>query len=213
MQKLIETLKSFGIEIPSDKQPDVKKALSEHYKNSAEYNKAISKLETERDNWKEKAETAEETLKKFDGIDPEQMKSEVENWKQKAENAEKEYANKIYERDFNDALKTAFDEIKFSSEAAKRAVMTEVKEAGLKLSEGKILGLNDLITQIKEKDSSAFIDENAQKAQQHAARFTTSFSGTGTGGTYTKTDFKKMSLDERIRLKSSDPDLYKQLTQ
>lgn len=36
MQKLIDTLKSFGIEIPEDKQADVKKALSEHYKNAKE---------------------------------------------------------------------------------------------------------------------------------------------------------------------------------
>ena len=75
MQKLIETLKSFGIEIPADKQADVKKALSEHYKNAAEHNKAISKLEADRDAWKEKAESAEETLKGFEGIDPAQVQS------------------------------------------------------------------------------------------------------------------------------------------
>ena len=62
MQKLIDTLKSFGIEIPEDKQADVKKALSEHYKNAKEVAKTLSKVEGERDNWKERAETAEETL-------------------------------------------------------------------------------------------------------------------------------------------------------
>ena len=43
MQKLIETLKSFGIEIPADRQADVKKALSEHYKNHASL--SVSSLE------------------------------------------------------------------------------------------------------------------------------------------------------------------------
>ena len=48
MQKLIETAENhLEIEIPADKQADVKKALSEHYKNAAEHNKALSKLETE----------------------------------------------------------------------------------------------------------------------------------------------------------------------
>lgn len=70
MQKLIDTLKSFGIEIPEDKQADVKKALSEHYKNAKEVAKTLLKVEGERDSWKERAETAEETLKGFDGIDP-----------------------------------------------------------------------------------------------------------------------------------------------
>lgn len=172
MQKLIETLKTFGIEIPADKQADVKKALSEHYKNIAEHNKAISKLESDRDAWKEKAETAEETLKGFEGIDPTQVQAQLAEYKKKAEDAEKDRDAKLYERDFADALKTALDGVKFSSEAARKAVMADIKEAGLKLKDGKILGLNDLISQMKEKDASAFVDEAQQQAQQNAARFT-----------------------------------------
>ena len=172
MQKLIDTLKSFGIEIPADKQADVKKALSEHYKNIAEHNKAISKLEADRDTWKEKAETAEETLKGFEGIDPAQVQAQLAEYKKKAEDAEKDRDAKLYERDFADALKAELENVKFSSEAAKKAVMADIKEAGLKLKDGKILGLNDLISQMKEKDASAFVDEAQQQAQQNAARFT-----------------------------------------
>ena len=89
MQKLIETLKSFGIDIPEDKQADVKKALSEHYKNAGEVTKTITKVEGERDAWKERAETAENTLKSFEGIDPEIIKGVLETWKQKAADSEK----------------------------------------------------------------------------------------------------------------------------
>ena len=122
MQKLIDTLKSFGIEIPEDKQADIKKAISEHYKNAKEVAKTLSKVEGERDGWKERAETAEETLKGFDGIDPANVKTELETWKQKAADAEKEFNAKIYDRDFSDALKAALDNVKFSSEAAKKSV-------------------------------------------------------------------------------------------
>ena len=165
MQKLIDTLKSFGIEIPEDKQADVKKALSENYKNTKEVAKTLSKVEGERDNWKERAETAEETLRGFDGIDPTNIKSELETWKQKAADAEKEFNAKIYDRDFSDALKAALDDVKFSSEAAKKSVMADIKEAGLKLKDGKILGLNDLIEQMKQSDASAFVDESQQQRQ------------------------------------------------
>lgn len=171
MQKLIDTLKSFGIEIPEDKQADVKKALSEHYKNAKEVAKTLSKVEGERDGWKVRAETAEETLKSFDGIDPANVKSELETWKQKVADAEKEFNAKIYDRDFSDALKAALDDVKFSSEAAKKSVMADIKEAGLKLKDGKILGLNDLIEQMKQSDASAFVDESQQQAQQNQARF------------------------------------------
>lgn len=188
MQKLIETLKSFGIEIPEDKQADVKKALSEHYKNAGEVAKTLTKVEGERDAWKERAETAETTLKNFEGIDPESIKGELATWKQKAADAEKEYNDKIYERDFADALKTALEDVKFSSASAKKAVMADIKGAGLKLKDGKILGLNDLLEQMKKDDASAFVDDDQEQAEQNRARFTTSISKNTPPGKLTKAD-------------------------
>ena len=188
MQKLIETLGSFGIEIPEDKQADVKKALSEHYKNAGEVTKTLAKVESERDTWKERAETAENTLKSFEGIDPESIKGELATWKQKAADAEKEYNDKIYDRDFSDALKTALEDVKFSSTSAKKAVMSDIKKAGLKLKDDKILGLNDLLEQMKKDDPSAFVDEDQQQAERDQARFTTSISKNTPPGKLTKAD-------------------------
>ncbi len=191
MQKLIDTLKSFGIEIPEDKQADVKKALSEHYKNAKEVAKTLSKVEGERDNWKERAETAEETLKGFDGIDPANIQTELAGWKKKAEDAEKEFNAKIYDRDFSDALKAALDDVKFSSEAAKKSVMADIKESRIKAEKTvKILGLNDLIEQMKQSDASAFVDESQQQAQQNQARFTTHVGQQQTPGSMTKKDIE-----------------------
>lgn len=188
MQKLIETLKSFGIDIPEDKQADVKKALSEHYKNAGEVTKTLTKVESERDAWKERAETAENTLKSFEGIDPESIKGELATWKQKAADAEKEYNDKIYDRDFADALKAALEDVKFSSTSAKKAVMSDIKKAGLKLKDDKILGLNDLLEQMKKDDPSAFVDEDQQQAERDQARFTTSLSKNTPPGKLTKAD-------------------------
>ena len=185
MQNIEAILVELGIEVPSDKKGDLTKKVSENYVTKAEHEKKIGKAETERDNWKSKAETAEETLKKFDGVDLETMQTELNNWKQKAETAAKDYEQKIYERDFSDALKTELESVKFSSDAAKRAVMAEIKESGLKLKDGKILGLSDLIGQIKERDASAFVDEEQEKAKQQAARFTAPGTGRSTGSTTT----------------------------
>lgn len=175
--------------------------MAENGKDLKKLQKESENLTSDRDNWKEKAEAAEETLNKFDGVDVESLKAEIADWKEKAEVAEQDYNQKIYERDFSDALNTAFEELKFSSEAAKKAIMAEVKEAGLKLKDGKILGLNDLIEQIKEKDATAFVDEKQQKAQERAARFTT----VGTGkraepGT-------KLNMGDLMRMKNENPGL------
>lgn len=184
MQNIEAILTELGIEVSADKKENLTKKVAENYVTKAEHEKKLGKVETDRDTWKEKAETAESTLKGFEGVDLETMQRDLADWKKKAEDAEKNAQAQLYERDFSDALKK--EGIKFSSEAAKRAIMAEVKEAGLKLKDGKILGLNDLITQMKEKDASAFVDDEQQKAQQNQARFTQPINKQGQGGALTK---------------------------
>lgn len=186
MQNIEAILTELGIEVPADKKENLTKKVAENYVTKAEHEKKLGKAETDRDTWKEKAETAESTLKGFEDVDLETMQRDLADWKKKAEDAEKNAQAQLYERDFSDALKTEFEGIKFSSEAAKRAIMAEVKDAGLKLKDGKILGLNDLITQMKEKDASAFVDEEQQRAQQNAARFTQPIGRQNQGGSMTK---------------------------
>lgn len=198
-----EELKSQGLT-----EEQISFVVAENGKDLKKLQKENDNLTSERDTWKEKAEAAETTLKGFEGVDLETMQKELSDWKQKATEAEKNAQAQLYERDFADALKTEFEGIKFSSEAAKRAIMAEVKEADLKLKDGKILGLNDLLSQMKEKDASAFVDDAQQQAQKNMARFTAPAGKSGRAGTLTKADWKGMSLDDRIALKNSNPELY-----
>ena len=193
MQKLIETLKQFGIEIPEDKQSEVKKALSEHYKNANEHTKAISKLETDRDNWKDRAETAEETLKGFEGKDFDTITKERDEWKKKAEDAEKEYSAKEAEREKQELLKEAFAEIEFTSESAKKAIMAQIAE-GVSVKNGKLIGFNDLLEDAKKNDASAFVDKEQQDLEQNKARFTTAMNNKngGNNGKITREDINKI---------------------
>ena len=163
----------------------------------AENGKDLKKLQKENDNlsadldtWKGKAEAAETTLKGFEGVDLETMQKELSDWKQKATEAEKNAQAQLYERDFADALKTELESVKFSSEAAKRAAVADIKEAGLKFKDGKILGLNDLLAQMKEKDASAFVDDAQQQVQQNMARFTAPVGKQNTPGTMTRKDIE-----------------------
>ena len=162
---IFEMLKEAGAEIPAEKKDAFNKEFRKTYKSEGEISKVTEKLETDRDNWKQRAETAEETLKKFDGVDVETMQAELATWQQKAKDAEKDYADKLAQRDFEDALKEEIGGYKFTSEAAKEAIMARIRGAGLKVSDGKILGLSDLIAQMKEKDASAFVDEKQEELE------------------------------------------------
>lgn len=165
MKNIIEICKEFGFEVPADKAADFSKAVAENYLTKAEHEKKLGKVEADRDTWKFKAETAEETLKGFDGVDLKTMQENLATYKKKAEDAEKNYADQIAARDFEDALKSEMESYKFSSEAAKKAVMAEIRNAGLKVREGKILGLSDLVESIKKTDASAFVDSSNPPAR------------------------------------------------
>lgn len=162
-----EDLKNVGL---TDEQ--ISFVMAENGKDVNKAKKDFDTISADRDNWKNQAETAQNTLTKFDGIDPEKIDSEIADWKKKAKDAEEMYTAKIREREFEDALKSELDNVKFSSEAAKRSVMTDIKAAGLKLIDGKILGLKDLLEQMKEKDASAFVDEYEETAKNNMAKFT-----------------------------------------
>lgn len=209
MQKLIETLKQFGIEVPTEKHAEVKKALSEHYKNAAEHTKAIGKLETERDSLKERAETAEETLKKFDGKDVDAMQREIDDWKKKAEDAEKNFNAKEAEIEKQELLKEAFADIEFTSNAAKNAIMAQIAD-GVTVKNGKLIGFNDLLEDAKKNDASAFVNKEQQNLEQNKARFTHPMNNQN-GGKSGKQILSEMSLDERIKMKANDPGGYKAL--
>lgn len=172
MQNIESIMKEFGLEIPADKQADFTKKVAENYLTKAEHDKKLGKLETDRDNWKSRAETAETTLNGFKDVDLDSVKKELDAWKEKAQNAEKEAQKQLYDRDFADALKSELESVKFTSEAAKRDVMGQIKAAELKLKDGKILGLSDLIEQIKKNDGSAFVDEHQEQLEANKARFT-----------------------------------------
>ena len=191
MQNIHEILKKFGIEVPSDSKADFDKEVAANYKTVAEHEKKLGKVEGERDNYAEQLKTAQETLKGFEGVDLATIQSELATWKSKAENAEKDYAAKLEARDFEDALKAAMEEYKFSSTAAKNAVTEEVRKAGLKLKDGKILGLNDLMETIKTADASAFVTER----EENRARFTEPKPINNPGGTMTRADI--MGIKDR----------------
>lgn len=160
-----DELKAWGL---TEEQSE--KVMAQYGKDVSKLQKENEKLTADRDKEKERADTAEETLKKFDGVDVETMQAELATWQQKAKDAEKDYTDKLAQRDFEDALKEEISGYKFTSEAAKKAIMAEIREAGLKVKDGKILGLSDLLAQMKEKDASAFVDEKQEQLEARRAK-------------------------------------------
>ena len=172
MIKIITELEKIGLELTDEQKESIKKSIGEETYSKGELEKKVKKAEEERDQYKERAETAEETLKGFDGKDLDTITKERDEWKEKAETAERDYNTKIAEREKNDLLKEAFESVKFSSESAKKAIMSDIA-AGVSVKDGKLIGFNDLLEDAKKSDASAFVDEQAQQNKQNQATFTT----------------------------------------
>ena len=188
MTNIIEILKGFDITIPEEKLADFNKAFAENYKTIVEHSKMQDKLTAAT----QRAETAEEALKGFEGIDPAKVQETLDAANRKVQEAQENARKQLEERDYNDALRNEADKIKFSSAAARRDFEAAARKKLTRSDSGKLLGFTDFVTEYKETNADAFIEEGAPKAQ-----FTQPSAGSTvqTGGA---PDLGKLSMAEYI---------------
>lgn len=132
--------------------------------------KEIDKLTGERDGLQAKLDTATETLKKFEGIDLEQIQTELKDYKDRAEKAEQDYTRGITERDQKDWLKKKLDDYGVKSPLARKQIMREVMspDEGLKWQPEKgdkpatFFGFDDYMKAAKEEDPSLYLTAEEQ---------------------------------------------------
>lgn len=183
MKNITEILKALGIAVPEDKTAELQKLVAENYKTVAEFDKKVGRVETERDGYKAQLDAANENLKKFEGLDAEALKNELDAAKKKAEEAEETLKNQLEERDYSDALKACMAGVKFTSNAARAAVMEQIRKKGLKRDGDKLLGFEDAIKAAREADPDAFAPEEDPNAPP-PAKVTTKLGGSQAGKKY-----------------------------
>ena len=194
MKNIIEICKDFGIEIPADKHADFLKAVAGEYKTNAEHKKVTDKLDVAI----KRAETAEDALKGFEGINPANFKTQLEEANKKVKEAQEEAQKQLAERDYNDALAKALDGIQFTSSAARKAIEADVRATCTTIKDGAIVGFNDVIEAAKKNDASAFVDEKQQQLDGGKARFAAPGGTGGSGGGSGKPDLGKLSMADYI---------------
>ena len=187
---IIEKLKSFNVEVTAE----IEKAFAGEFVSEREMEKKLSKLQTENEALKERAETAEETLKGFEGKNFDEITKERDEWKKKAEDAEKNHNEKMAELEKAELLKEAFADIEFTSNSAKNAIMKQIGES-VSVKDGKLIGFNDLLEDAKKNDASAFVNKQQETLEQNKAKFTTTMNSNGKVGTMTKDEI--MAIKDR----------------
>lgn len=123
MKNIIDICKDFGIEIPADKHAEFNKAVAENYKTIAEHEKKVNRLTDDLNAATKRADTAEETLKGFEGKDFEAITKERDEWKRKHEEQEAAHKKEQEDREFNEGLSAAIAEAKGKNAKAIMALL------------------------------------------------------------------------------------------
>jgi len=147
-----EFLKELGIE-----DEVIDKIMTENGKDIEALKTQAGALTAERDGLKEQLAAANEQIEGFKELDIDGIKAAADEWKQKAEQAERDRDEKIAGLRFDHAL-----EKQLGGAKAKDAgiLMGLLNRDGLKLTEdGKILGLEEQLSKIKEEKGFLFEEE------------------------------------------------------
>ena len=138
-----EELKALGL---NDDQ--VQKVFAMNGTDMNDLKQQVTTLTTERDAARSQLGEAN---KKLEGYDPE--------WRAKAEKAENDAKEQVAALQNDFAAQTAISAVKFSSESAKKAFLSDLKAKNLPLQEGKLLGFDDYLANYKKNDPGAFAPE------------------------------------------------------
>nr|DAN02708.1 MAG TPA: minor structural protein [Caudoviricetes sp.] len=166
-----EELKAQGLT-----QEQINFVMAENGKDIDKIQKKLDDMTAERDNEKGRADSAEETLKSFDGVDVEKLNQSIKDWKKKAEDAEKDYNQKIADRDFDDLLKEA---IKSANGLNEKAIMGCLDIPTLKASKNQKSDIESAIKALSEAEDSKMLFKAENSVTPH---FTSVNKGGNNGG-------------------------------
>lgn len=221
MQNYEQILQELGIEVPEDKKSDLKKKMDENYRTKSDYDKVAQK----RDEYKTSLDDTRTKLEGFKDVDVDDLKNQIstlttqlnDEKTARAADARKAEVEKMVNDFFSSTDDKGEKMYNFLNDITADYYRGELTKA-LDSDSAKGKSITDIFnTMITDKDGNQkegiFVDRDQQQARQNAARFTTSVHGGGrTGSGLTKDDFKKMNLDDRLKLKQSDPELYAALS-
>ena len=167
-----EFLKNLGIEGLTDEV--IEKIMKENgadieaAKAKADKTQEIENLKSQLSEKDKLIEEANVQIENFKSLDVEGTKKAADEWKTKFEQAaaeaktkEAEYQQKLTEQAYEFKLNETVSNLKFPNELTKNAFVNELKAKKLPLEGDKLLGFDDYIKEVGEKNPGLFVTEEA----------------------------------------------------
>lgn len=163
----------------------------------------LETIEAEKESLEEQLKTANEAIEEFKEMDIEGIKAAADDYKTKYEEEKTKHEQELEKIKFNHTLEDALKGAKAKNAKAVKALLDL---EGLKLNEGKIVGLDEQLESIKEENDYLFKAEE----KRDDIKFTRPTNKSKVEG-LTREQFKEMGYMEKLELKNKDPELYKEL--
>lgn len=138
-------------------------SISENDKELESLKTQITQLTTEKDNLQNQIADANKQIEDFKSMDIESIKKTADEYKTKYEESEKTYKQELAKIERSNQVKDYFSNVDFASESAKQGVIAQFNAKDFKFEDGKFLGADEWLNDLKQKDAGAFIDKSAPK--------------------------------------------------
>lgn len=195
----VEFLKGLGL---TDEQ--IQSIQAESGKEIQKYKDENTGLKADNDNKTELLKNANAEIDSYKSMDIEAIKKSAEDYKTKYETAEKEHQAQLSQIEYDNKLGKYVDKLNLKNDIYKNAVISQIKEKGLKFDGDTLLGGEELVKEFKEQYADAFEDTKPKP------NFADTTQGSGKPE-ITKEVFNKMGYQARLKLYNENKELYDQL--
>lgn len=121
--------------------------------------------------------TANTEIQSYKDMDIDGIKKKAGEWEAKYTADTQELHKKMEEQAYGFAAEKYIGKYKFSSELARKAALSEFREKKFQLQDGKFLGADDFMKQMKESNPAAFEPDEPEKGAGGAQVFVRPSSG------------------------------------
>ena len=187
MEKIYTLLAAVNLMIAEEQKTAFEAAFKDSYTPKSDFDRLIA----ERDNYKTQLVTAQDALKKFDGVDVESLKGEIQKLTNDLQSKENEYQAKIADMEFNNSLNTA---ITASGAKNLKAVKALLDIDTLKDSKNRDEDIKSAIAAVKTDNDYMFKSDEPIHNPIVGAQANTSKG-------------KKMTLEEAMKYANAHPDV------
>lgn len=156
-----EELEKIGLtEEQIDKVMKIKSnSITERDNKIEELSKDLDTVTTERNDLKTQLKNANTEIQSYKDMDIDGIKQKINDWETKYNEDTKALQEKLDKKDYDYKVKEKVSGLKFTSESAKKAFISDLTNKGLKVENDNLLGFDDFVKEYKQSDPGAFVPD------------------------------------------------------